>query len=400
MEASALAPTLSTMITRARSDVDRAPGRSLAERLVRRQLERCGVAVDDVRADCAIRVRDARFHRRVFVDGSLGLGESYVDGWWDCDRLDELSARLMRVAAADGATPFRALAELGRALSARVLNRQSRRAAARDVAAHYDRDERLFRAMLDRRLVYSCAYWDGARDLDAAQEAKLELVCRKLELRPGQRLLDLGCGWGGLLRWAAERHGVSAVGVTLSPRQGATARQQSAGLPVEVRVQDYREVEGRFDRVVSIGMLEHVGHKNHRTFMQVVHRALAPDGLALVQVIGSRRSTTINDAWIDRHIFPGAVLPSVAQLGAAMEPLFVLEDWHNFGADYDRTLLAWHRNVERRWPELGERYDDRFRRMWRYYLLGCAGAFRARYTQLWQLVLSPRGVAGGYRSVR
>jgi cyclopropane-fatty-acyl-phospholipid synthase len=371
-----------------------------AERIVRDRLARSGILVNDGESALGIRVHDTRFYRRILVGGSLGLGESYVDGWWDCEALDEMVAGLMRGADAGDNWTFGALAAMRRALRARVLNRQSVRSAARDVASHYDRDESLFRAMLDKRLVYSCAYWDRARTLDEAQEAKLELVCRKLDLRAGQRVLDLGCGWGGFARYAAERCGVHVVGVTVAPRQASAAADLCAGLPIEIRVQDYRDMSERFDRIVSLGMLEHVGYKNHRAFMSALRRCLAPDGVALVQVIGNRHSTTGIDAWMDRHVFPGAALPSVAQLGAAMEPLFVLEDWHNFGADYDRTLLAWHRNFECHWPELARRYDERFRRLWRYFLLSCAGAFRARHTQLWQLVLSPGGVAGGYRSPR
>jgi len=188
--------------------------------------------------------------------------------------------------------------------------------------------------------------------------------------------------------------------VTIAPLQAAAAERACAGLPIQVRVQDYRQITGRFDRIVSIGMLEHVGHKNWSTFMHVVRRCLAPDGLALVQVIGSRSANTGIDPWIDRHIFPGAVLPAVSQLGQALDPLFVLEDLHNFGADYDKTLCAWNTNFERNWAQLARRRDERFRRSWRYYLLSCAGAFRARRVQLWQLVLSPRGVAGGYRPLR
>ena len=373
----------------------------IAERLVRGRFAASAVPIDEPGCPFSVRVRDPRFYRRVVADGSLGLGESYVDGWWECDALDELAARVLGADEADAdERRFGAVRSVGRALAARALNRQRERAAERDVSGHYDRDDVLFRAMLDARMVYSCAYWARASTLDEAQEHKLELVCQKLGLRRGHRVLDLGCGWGGFARYAAERHGVTVVGVTLAARQADVARLRCAGLPIEIRVQDYRRVSGRFDRVVSLGMLEHVGHKNHGTFMRVVRDCLYDDGLALVQVIGNRRSTTCNDPWIDRHIFPGAVLPSVAQLGAAMEPWFVLEDWQNFGVDYDRTLLSWHANFERNWPSLRRRYDERFHRLWRYYLLSCAGAFRARVTQLWQLVLSPRGVVGGYRSLR
>jgi cyclopropane-fatty-acyl-phospholipid synthase len=370
------------------------------ERAVRGRLAASGIPVDEPSCSHAVRVHDLGFYRRAFVDGSLGLGESYVDGWWDCDALDEMFARLLGLADADDDARFGTFVGLRRELVARLRNRQSPKTASRNVALHYERDDQLFHAMLDRRLVYSCAYWNRANNLDDAQEAKLELVCRKLELKRGQTVLDIGCGWGGFARHAAERHGVRVVGITLSPRQAAIAAERCAGFPVEIHIQDYRQVAGRFERIVSLGMLEHVGHKNHATFMGALHRCLSPSGLALVQVIGKRRSTTNIDPWLDRYIFPGAVLPSVAQLGVAIEPLFVMEDWHNFGADYDKTLLAWHANFEAHWPELARRHDERFRRLWRYYLLCCAGGFRARHTQLWQIVLSPRGVAGGYQSVR
>jgi cyclopropane-fatty-acyl-phospholipid synthase len=369
------------------------------ERIIRRELGDAGVAIDRPEAAAGIRVRDPRFYWRVFVDGTLGLGESYVDGWWECDAIDEVTARLLQRGDSRGGW-LATLRGLGRLVGARAFNRQTRRRCLRDVPAHYDRDDELFRAMLGTRMVYSCGYWERARTLDEAQEAKLELVCRKLGLRRGHRVLDLGCGWGGLGRYIAERYGASVVGVTIAGRQAQLAREMCAGLPVEIRVQDYRQVAGRFDRVVSIGMLEHVGHKNHATFMQVVRRCLEDDGLALVQVIGNRESAAMLEPWLDRYIFPHAALPSVAQLGRALERRFVLEDWHNFGAHYDRTLLAWHANVERYFAAAPVRYDERFRRLWRYYLLSCAGAFRARYTQLWQLVLSPRGVTGGYRSLR
>ena len=146
-------------------------------------------------------------------------------------------------------------------------------------------------------------------------------------------------------------------------------------------------------------MFEHVGYKNYRRFMEVQHERLEPEGLLLLHTIGRNSSTTALEPWLERHIFPNAMLPSPGQIASAFEGLFVLEDWHSFGADYDRTLIAWYWNFERAWPTLAPRYGARFFRMWRYYLLTCAGAFRARTNQLWQLVLSKGGVPGGHRSV-
>jgi cyclopropane-fatty-acyl-phospholipid synthase len=250
--------------------------------------------------------------------------------------------------------------------------------------------------MLDRRMVYTCAYWNGATTLDEAQENKLDLVCRKLGLSPGMRVLDIGCGWGAFGKFAAERYGAQTVGITVSREQVELGRELCRGLPVTFELQDYRDLQGRFDRVVSLGMFEHVGEKNYRTFMQTVRRALADDGLFLLHTIGSPRTVHATDPWIGRYIFPNSLIPSAEQISRAFDGLFVLEDWHSFGADYDKTLMAWWHNFDELWPTLRDRYGDRFYRRWRYYLLTCAGSFRARSNQLWQVVLSPRGVPGGY----
>jgi cyclopropane-fatty-acyl-phospholipid synthase len=165
-------------------------------------------------------------------------------------------------------------------------------------------------------------------------------------------------------------------------------------------LQDYRQIDETFDRVVSIGMFEHVGVKNYPTFMRVAKRCLAPDGLFLLHTIAGKYSVAKTDPWIQRYIFPNSVLPSARQITASAEDLFVLEDWHSFGSDYDKTLMSWYHNFEAGWEALKSRYGDRFYRMWKYYLLACAGSFRARDNQLWQIVFSPNGVPGGYRLQR
>jgi cyclopropane-fatty-acyl-phospholipid synthase len=371
----------------------------------RRDRYRAGIedltALADVRFDGErpwdITVHDPRLFRRIAAQGSLGLGEAYMDGWWDCERLDELFDRLLSAQLDRRASMPRLLAL---AMRARLTNPQRASRAFEIGRHHYDIGNDLYRRMLDRRMIYSCGYWRDAGDLDAAQEAKLDLVCRKLQLAPGQRVLDIGCGWGGAAAFAAERYGVEVVGVTVSERQVELARETCAGLPVDIRLQDYRDVDERFDRVYSIGMFEHVGSRNYRTYFEVVRRCLPEDGLSLLHTIGSSVSVTTTDPWIGRYIFPNSMLPSAQQIGGAIERLFVIEDWHSFGADYDTTLMGWHRNFAAAWPELRERYGERFGRMWRYFLLACAGSFRARKNQLWQIVLSPRGVRGGYRAPR
>ncbi len=344
-----------------------------------------------------IEVHDERLFRRILAHGSLGLGESYVDGWWDCPALDQF---FHRVLAAGLEERVRTLGMALAVCKARLSNRQSIARARQVGEQHYDIGNDIYRAMLDKRMNYSCGYWNGATDLDSAQERKLDLICRKLQLAPGQHLLDIGCGWGGMARFAAERCGVSVVGVTISERQAELARDRCRGLPVEIRLQDYRELDEPFDRIVSIGMFEHVGYKNYGTYMEVVARCLADDGLFLLHTIGGNLSVTTTDPWLERYVFPNSMLPSAVQITRACEGILMIEDWHNFGPDYDRTLMAWHRNFEAAWPQLAGHYDERFRRLWRYYLLACAGAFRARINQLWQIVLSKKGAPEDYRAPR
>ena len=364
------------------------------------------LSLADVRLDgdrpWDLHVEDDRLYARVLAQGSLGLGESYMDGWWRAPSLDGLLYRLL---AANLDQKVRGLGVMIDALRARLTNLQSRRRSFEVGERHYDLGNDLYRAMLGKRLVYSCGYWrdrEGRRleDLDDAQEAKLDLVCRKLGLQPGMKVLDIGCGWGEALKFAAERYGVSGVGVTVSREQAAFARELCKGLPIEIRLQDYRELDERFDRAFSLGMFEHVGVKNYRTYFELAHRCLGDDGIFLLHTIGTNRSVSHTDPWIGKYIFPNSMLPSAAQIAQASEGLFVLEDWHNFGADYDRTLQAWRANVERAWPQLDARYDERFRRMWRFYLSASMATFRSRHSQLWQLVLSPKGVPGGYVAPR
>lgn len=370
---------------------------STARRSLQKLLQEAGVQLNGDRPFDP-QVHDDRLYRRVLSGGTLAVGEAYVDGWWDCQVLDQLFYRLLRA---------RLDEEIGwswqllwNIVKAFVLNLQSPSRAYEVGEEHYDRGNDLFRHMLDGRMVYSCGYWRRADTLDEAQEAKLDLVCRKLNLEPGMRVLDIGCGWGSFAQYAAEEYGVKVVGVTVSEEQVDLARERCADLPVEIRLQDYRDVDEVFDRVVSIGMFEHVGHKNHRTYMETVRRCLKDDGLSMLHTIGNSSSSSVTDPWIEKYVFPNGLIPSAHQITKAAEDLFVIEDWHNFGPDYDRTLMAWARNFESSWDVLSGRYSDRFYRMWRYYLYQCAGAFRARRSQLWQIVLSPEGVDGRYVSVR
>jgi cyclopropane-fatty-acyl-phospholipid synthase len=345
-----------------------------------------------------IQVHDERLYHRVLSGGRLALGESYMDGWWDVAALDEFFLRVLR---AHLERELRDLKTLLLIAHSRIFNRQSRRRAFEVGEEHYDLGNDLYEAMLGKRMVYTCAYWKDAKDLDEAQEAKLDLVCKKIGLKAGDRILDIGCGWGSFAKFAAEKYGANVVGITVSVEQAELARERCKGLPVEIRVQDYREVREEFDHIISLGMFEHVGYKNYRTYMEVAYRCLKEGGLFLLHTIGNNRTVHMSDPWFDKYIFPNGMLPSIAQVGKSIENLFVMEDWHNFGADYDKTVSAWFKNFDAAWPQLQAKYGERFYRMWKYYLLSMAGAFRSRQNnQLWQVVLSKGGVPGGYLSIR
>ena len=361
---------------------------SASETYARELLQRANVTVGGDRP-WDIQVHNPRFYTRVLRDGSLGFGESYVDGWWDSAALDETMTKLL---AARLDVAVRASWQMtAHVLRAKVLNLQSVVRAFEVGEKHYDVGNDLYEAMLDKRLVYTCAYWKNATTLDAAQEAKLDLICRKLDLRSGMTILELGCGWGGFAKFAAENYGVTVTGYTVSKEQVALATERCAGLPVTIHLADYREASGTYDRVVSIGLMEHVGYKNYGTYMELVDRCLAPGGIAFVHTIAGNKSETAVEPWFHKYIFANALLPSLTQLGAAIEERFSLEDLHNIGAHYDPTLMAWHANFEAAWPRLASKYGERFRRMWRYYLLSSAAGFRARYCQLYQMVLTRIG---------
>jgi len=337
------------------------------------------------------------FFHRVLRHGSLGLGESYMEGWWDCGALDQFFERLIRYQ-----IPRKIPLYPSFFLDLVVSDLVNRQAASRAflIGRHYDLGNDFFAMMLDRRMIYSCGYWRHADSLEQAQDDKLDLICRKLNLKAGERLLDIGCGWGGLLKFAARRYGVSGVGITVSRAQAEAARQTCKGLPVEIYLADYRELRSAFDKIVSVGMFEHVGQKNYRTYIEIIQRCLRDDGLCLLHTIGSRVRGYGFDPWINRYIFPDARIPSVPEIVRACRGLLTIRDWHQWNEDYDRTLMAWHERFLQGWPDLAGRYDRTFFRMWRYYLLSCAASFRAGQNCVWQIVFSKGGLPDGYQPVR
>ncbi|MDG0815809.1 cyclopropane fatty acyl phospholipid synthase [Bdellovibrio svalbardensis] len=359
-------------------------------------LGRAGIVVNGT-ACSDIKVHNPRFYNRVLAQGSLGLGDSYVEGWWDCDDLSQFFFLLLRAKLDEEVNPALFLLQ---SLKSKVLNLSSRNDPFLIGEFHYDLGDDLYKAMLDEKMIYTCGYWKDAKNLEEAQERKLQLVCDKLSIQPGMRVLDIGCGWGGFLKYCAEKYQVQGVGVTVSEEQAVVARKNCQGLDVEILLQDYREVTGKFDRIVSLGMFEHVGKRSYQTFFEKAADCLTDDGLFLLHTIGGNKSSSGTDPWIERHIFPNSMLPSIAQIGQSIEDVFVMEDWHNFGVDYDKTLLAWYENFDRNWPALSGKYEKTFYRKWKYYLLCCAGSFRARSNQLWQIVLSKNGVLEGYKGIR
>ncbi len=347
-----------------------------------------------------IQVYDTDVYRRILTKGALGFGESYMDGQWDARALDELFTRILRYDLDEKLSGWARVRLLSEVARQSLFNLQSTRRAFQVGKQHYDIGNDVFTAMLDPSMSYSCAYWLYADNLEKAQYDKLDMICRKLELKAGEHMLEIGCGWGGLARHAAKYFGVRVTGITVSREQQHLARKRCAGLPVEIELMDYRNLTGQYDKLVSVGMFEHVGPKNYTTYFDAARRLLKDNGLFLLHTIGIYATSRTVDPWIDKYIFPNGKLPSAREITSTIENRFLIEDWHNFGQDYDRTLMAWWKNFDNAWPELATKYDMRFYRMWKYYLLSCAGFFRSRQGQLWQLVLSKRGRNAIYRSCR
>ncbi len=345
-----------------------------------------------------ITIHNPAVFQRVLQEGSLGLGESYMDGWWDVERLDEFFYKIFKADLDKKIS--KNWSDILNAIMLKIFNYQTKELSKVVGEQHYDLSNDFFKAMLDKRMIYTCGYWKNAKNLDEAQENKLHLICKKLGLKPGMTVLDIGCGWGGFALFAAEKYGAHVTGVTISKEQYEFAQTHKGSLPVTFLLKDYRDCTTQYDRVLSVGMFEHVGTKNYREYMEVVNKCLKDDGLSLLHTIGSNITKLASDPWFDKYIFPNSILPSLPQITEAANGLFITEDIHNFGPDYDKTLMAWHKNFIKAWPQFKDKLGERFYRMWNYYLLSCAAGFRARGLQLWQIILSKNGVDGGYESLR
>ena len=346
-----------------------------------------------------IQINHPQMLTRLLKQGGLGLGDSYMDGWWECQAIDLMLERAMRGRLHEQLQTPRAWWESFKG----HLRHSDSEGPSRIVGRmHYQVGNPVYQAMFDPYMTHSCAYWvDGAQTLEEAQLANLEMICRKLQLKPGMRVLDLGCGWGSFMRYATERYGVSVLGLTHSDEQLKLGQQLARSLPMQFELTDYRqcnpESKSRFDRIVSIGLFDQLGQKDFSAFFQTAKRSLKDDGWMLLQTQGKSPNSGLLDGWDDKHIHAPGYVPRLDEVTQASEAHFVVEDVHNFGADYDRTLQHWHQRFEMAWPQLRLSHDERFYRMWRFHLLSSAASFRTRHKQMWQLVLSPKGLHKVFR---
>ncbi len=371
---------------------------AICKKIVQHHTSKLGININKEKGTY-ITVKNDNFYKRVILHGSLGLGESYMEGWWDTNSIDDLIFRLLR---ADFDKSVKGIQyKFFNHFRAKFLNLQKKSKAYEIGEKHYDRGNELFENMLDKRMIYSCGYWKDTDNLDEAQENKLDIICKKLNLKEGEKILDIGCGWGGFLKFAHERYGVKGVGITVSKEQATFAQRACKNLPIEIRLTDYRNLKNeQYDHIVSIGMFEHVGYKNYRKFFKTVYNLLKENGLFLLHTIGTDTSIKSTDPWINKYIFPNGMLPSPYYISKAVESIFKIEDWHNFGVHYDTTLIHWFKNFDNYWTDKNNDKNDIFYRMWKFYLLSCAGAFRARNIHVWQIVFSKKGILGGYIPVK
>ena len=347
-----------------------------------------------------MQVHSDRVFSKAILNGNLGLGETYLGGDWDCDRLDEFFYLLIK----GGLDRRPYVSNILAWIKAWLLNEQKAARARQVGQRHYDLGNDLFKAMLDKTMSYSCGYWkEKTPSLELAQLNKLELICKKIHLSRNESVLDIGCGWGGFAKYAAAQYGAKVTGLTISEEQAKLARERCHGERIKILLEDYRRFSGKFDKIVSVGMFEHVGPKNYGRFMEIVNQLLGDSGIFLLHTIGCLKGKSHTDPWINKFIFPNGVIPSLEQIHQAAKGIFVALDEHEFGRDYDLTLTQWWWNFQSAWPELKKnpKYDQRFFRMWKYYLLSCAAAFRSGKLKLYQIVFVKPGRRGSnYAPIR
>ena len=363
-----------------------------------------------------VQINNEKVFDRILKEGSLGLGESYMDGWWDCKALDQFFDKLLSANLDKKAQQYLSLSSKAtiavKFLMSKTLNMQNITRSKQVAEQHYNLGNDFYQHMLDPEFMqYTCGYFKDTKDLGKAQINKLNLVCKKLHLsKKGtgkkEKILELGSGFGGFGHFAAKNYNCEITSYNISKEQVAFAKQLNKNLPVNTIESDYRNAESSknqnaFDKVVSIGMMEHVGPKNYKNFMKLADHCLRDDGILVIHTIGNTtKDPAGDDQFTQKYIFPGGHLPSAAQITLAAEDYFQLEDIQNFGHYYDPTLMAWFHNFNKNWPMFKNQYGDRFYRMWKYYLLSCAGAFRAGNICLYQFVFTKRSYGKVYEATR
>lgn len=352
-------------------------------------LQKADIQIEGIRP-WDIRIRHPDFFKRIMLQGLLGLGESYMDGWWECDRLDIFIYKFL-ANKLDDAVPEN-FSDILMILSEKIFNRKSDDCDSRVLVKKYDIGYDVFTHMLDPYMQYSCGYWRNGATLAEAQEAKLKMICEKLQLAPGMRVLDIGCGWGGTAEYIARHYDVYVEGITNSTEEQKVAQSRCQGLDITIMLEDYQDLsDDKFDRVIALGTLEYIELKNYSDFFKAVARSLKPDGLFLLHSTGSTQLVNHVGPWLNKYIFPNGCLPSGQQLVQSIEPYFVIEDWDNLGTDYDKTLMSWSEKINESWPVLSMNHSPKFKRMLDYYLCSGAGFFRAGRIQLRQILFCMGG---------
>jgi len=330
---------------------------------------------------------------KIASNGELGLVESYINGDWDSDNLEKtISELISKLDFLKNQIKKQSLNFIFMEIKAVIKNRiqnNSIKSVKKNISHHYDIGNDLFQKMLGKHMQYTCAYfYKPNMTLDEAQYAKMELIAKKIDLKPNMKVLDIGCGFGSMAQHLAKHYNVYVIGVTLSKEQKKYADEYFSHPRVTIELKDYRHVTGNFDRVYSVGMFEQVGRKRYKEYYDKCYELLKPDGIMLIHTIGTNKRKWNHNSFINKYIFPEGELPHIENLTHSFVDKWHLEDWQNMGLSYAKTTKLWHTNIGD-WSGL-DNYDERFRRMWDFYLLGCVANFQSRNVCLWQIVYTKR----------
>jgi cyclopropane-fatty-acyl-phospholipid synthase len=357
-------------------------------------LNECEIQIDGANQGDII-VKDDRFYSMCINYGELGFGESYMYGYWDSKNLYETLYNGIKNCHKVSYMNLNSIA-FNRYFNNMFYNNQTIDKASADVQAHYNKGNDLYERMLDKtNMQYTCGFFQDTNDLETAQIQKLNIIAQKLNLKPGEKLLDIGCGWGNLINFMTTNYGVKGIGITISSEQLKFCKEKyKDNKNAEFLLIDYRNIpdDMKFDKIVSVGMFEHVGKKNFEEYFDIVYKHLNDDGLALIHTMGQQSkmiNATAHSEWIDKYIFPGGEIPDWEDLSKIISKRFFIHDWHNFGKYYARTFEAWYNNINKRWNEIPN-YNEEFRRMWNFYLVSFIVNFDLCRLLLFQILISKK----------